>query len=229
METVPLPKTAKPTKKSTSVSSKNLASGKPKVTKNTAEAKECKKLKTELEAAQNTILVLEKQLNDEISKRAELEQLLEEANKKIDSDVKQEVQVEFYDENDLANKFLRVYIHKFINALEPFSSTPYKFINLNICFRLLANYTSQFEKFKKDKKIYEDDCENNPIFKNEDRDKLYEKFVYSLKDKDVSDHIVKGGYPKFISDNVRDNYYVNQDDRDRSYFYWSDKNFLFLK
>ncbi len=224
METVPLPKTAKPTKKSTSVSSKNLASGKPKVTKNTAEAKECKKLKTELEAAQNTISALEKQLNDEISTRAELEQLLEEANNKIDSYVKQEVQkveVEFFDENDLENKFLRVHIHKFINALEPFMLKPYKPSTythepLSICFRLLANYNAQFEKFKKNKQDYKDNCENNLSWKNEDRDKWYEKFVYSLKDKDVSDYIVKGWQPGPIRSDIyhsRSDFWINSNFR----------------
>lgn len=229
METEPLPKKEKRVRKSTSVSSKDSASGKPKVTKNTTEAKECKKLKTELEAAQNTILALEKKLNDETSKRAELEQLLEEANKKIDSYVKQEVQkveVEFYDdESNLKNNFLRIHIHKFINALEPFSVIPYEPMPLSICFRLLANYTYKFEKFKKDKETYK----NDPSRKNEQSDKWFEKFVYSLKDKNVSDHIVNGGYPKSIRDGIRDHFYVNTQDYNRSYHSWLDDNFYFLQ
>jgi hypothetical protein len=160
------------------------------------DAQKIKRLENELKESKNTILLLEEKLKDEMSKREELKHLLEESNQKKAEDIRKvKVVFEKKEENNTANVFLREHIDKLINAVEPFSSSYYSYISPSMCLRLLANYTSEFDKFQTDKNKYKDDCRRDPNNQWESKDKLYEKFVYSITNTDILKFIVTGNVP----------------------------------
>ena len=160
------------------------------------ESQKMERLENELKESKNTIFALEEKLKDEMSKRKELEHLLEESNQKTESDIR-EVQIVFEkeSENNPETIFLCEHIDKLINAVEPFSSSYYWYISPSMCVRLLANYYSEFEKFKKDKQRYEDNCRSNPNYHNETKDQFYQEFVYSIRDTQILKFIVTGQVP----------------------------------
>jgi hypothetical protein len=169
----------------------------------------CKRLEAELEESRNTILDLEKRLKGEISRREELEQLLEQTNEKIDVDMVKTCIVfrdrsEYehnYDYNyECVNSFLLQHIDKIIDILELFSSTDYDAkISPSICIRLMANYNHELERFKNRKKEYEYMCNSDSRYKSDIKDAYFEKFVYSIKNYLISDYITKGRIPRGVT------------------------------
>jgi hypothetical protein len=173
------------------------------------ESQKIERLEKELKESKNMILVLEEKLHNETSERKKLEILIEEANKKIDTNVKK-VNIEFYDENHPKNIFLREHIDKFINSLEPFVSSYYIHISPLICWRLLANYIYEFDKFKLQKQQYNDECRHYPNSKSDFKDKQYEKFVYSIKNKDVSTFITEDKVPQYYQEINKTHEWITQ-------------------
>lgn len=173
------------------------------------DAQKIKRLENELKESKNTILAIEEKLKNEISKCQELELSIEESNKNKATEIKK-VKIDFYYENDPKNVFLHEHIHKFINAVEPFRLTNDSCKYLSICTRILANYVSTFEKFKKNKKIYEDDCKMFPFKQNDYLDKLHSEFVYSITNEDVLKFITEEKIPDSYLQSGQGNIWILQ-------------------
>lgn len=217
METVSLSKAAELTGKSKSTISSDLKKGTLKGSQNEKkeweinkndlfalypekEQQKCERLEKELQESKNTILALKEKLNGEISKREALELLVEQINKKTETNVTK-INIKFHNESDPINVFLREHIDCLIKALEPFSSSTYPNISPSICLRLVANYNCEFDKFKKSKEEYKNNCRNYSNMKSDTTDKFYKKFIYSITNEDILDFITKEKIPTSLIEN----------------------------